>query len=196
MKCIIAAFDFDGTITDRDTLWEFIKRTHRPLKILMNLVLVSPYLLLYKSGLMDNGTAKQKLFARFYKNWDIDEFDAACASFKPVIDACVRPEICREFKCHLNAGHKVIIVSASVENWILPWAAEEGVDAVLATRIEVSPQGRLTGRFSSRNCYGREKVQRILERFPERDSYTLIAYGDSRGDAGMLNMADTGHKLY
>ena len=88
---------------------------------------------------------------------------------------------------------KVIIVSASIENWILPWAEKEGIEIVLATQIEVNEEERLTGYFSSPNCYGKEKVKRILEMYPNRENYILIAYGDSSGDFDMLSFADNGY---
>jgi HAD superfamily hydrolase (TIGR01490 family) len=190
MKPTIVAFDFDGTITTKDTLWEFIKKTHHPLKIAVNLIFMSPLLALYKTGLLNNGKAKQALFSGFYKNWPIEKFNDFGVSFKSTIDDCVRPEVYRTLKKHVTKGHKVIIVSASIENWILPWAEKEGVETVIATRIEVGTQGKLTGRFMSPNCYGEEKVRRILEMFPERNSYTLIVYGDSKGDMAMLRLAD------
>ena len=190
MKQVIATFDFDGTITRKDTLWEFLKHTHSPLQIAGNFILVFPYVLLYKIGLMNNGKAKQKLFSVFYRNWTIEHFNSYCNSFQPIIDNCIRPDIYQTFKKHLSAGHKVIIVSASIENWITPWAMKEGVDTVIATRIEVSPQKKLTGQFVSQNCYGKEKVRRLQQMFPERNNYTLIAYGDSKGDLEIQDMAD------
>jgi phosphoserine phosphatase len=60
---------------------------------------------------------------------------------------------------------------------------------VLGTQIEVI-DGKLTGRFLSKNCYGQEKVNRILSLYPNRQDYHLTAYGDSRGDKEMLAFAD------
>jgi HAD superfamily hydrolase (TIGR01490 family) len=193
MEYVVAAFDFDGTITAKDTLWEFIKQTHSPLKIAGNLLLASPVLFLYKMGLLNNGKAKQKLFSIFYKNWPVEKFNDFGRSFQSVIDACVRPDVYGALKKHRIDGHRVIIVSASIENWILPWAEKEGIETVIATQIEVSPQGKLTGRFRSPNCYGEEKARRILELFPERNRYTLVAYGDSKGDRAMFRLADERH---
>ena len=82
-------------------------------------------------------------------------------------------------------------MSASIDNWVKPFLP--GV-TVLGTQVEVV-DGHLTGRFSTPNCYGQEKVNRILERFPDRHSYHLTAYGDSRGDKEMLAFADEAHLI-
>jgi len=65
---------------------------------------------------------------------------------------------------------------------------------VLGTQIEVI-DGRLTGRFLTPNCYGQEKVRRILTLHPDRSAYHLTAYGDSRGDREMLAFADEAHMI-
>lgn len=190
MQQTIAVFDFDGTLTNIDTLMAFLKHTHKPVGRIFRFLLASPFLLLYKAGFITNGQAKQKLFSLFYRNRTIEEFNACCESFNSVIDKHIRPEVFQKLRNHLHEKHKTLIVSASIENWILPWAQKEGISEVIATRIEVSPQGKLTGRFLTPNCYGQEKVRRILQLFPERSGYTLIAYGDSKGDKEMLAMAD------
>ena len=79
-----------------------------------------------------------------------------------------------------------LIVSASIDNWVQPFFPHV---KVLGTQIEVK-DGRLTGRFLTKNCYGQEKVNRILALYPDRNTYHLIAYGDSRGDKELLAFAD------
>ena len=88
---------------------------------------------------------------------------------------------------------RVVILSASIENWIRYWAEEVGADMVLATKIETNKNGLLTGKFLSKNCYGQEKVNRLLEMFPNRNDYKIIAYGDSRGDKELIEISDKGY---
>jgi len=87
-------------------------------------------------------------------------------------------------------GHDMLILSASMENWLMPFARYLEIDRVEGTQLEVSPDGRLTGKFLSKNCYGEEKVIRLRSRLPNREEFHLIAYGDSRGDKELLNYAD------
>jgi len=108
------------------------------------------------------------------------------------IDKIVRPKAMETIKLHKENSDKIVIISASIENWIKPWAEKTDVEIVFATKIETDKNGLLTGRFLTKNCYGQEKVNRLLEMFPDRKDYKFIAYGDSRGDKELINFADEG----
>ncbi len=92
---------------------------------------------------------------------------------------------------YLDQGAEVLIISASIENWIKPWAKENNIEIVLATSIEIDDQGKLTGRFSSVNCKGQEKLRRLLEVYPNIRPEDLIIYGDSKGDKQLIDFAKT-----
>ena len=83
-------------------------------------------------------------------------------------------------------GAEVVVVSASIDNWVKPFFSHL---IVLGTQVETA-DGRLTGRFLTDNCYGQEKVNRLRALYPNRSAYYLIAFGDSRGDKELLAYAD------
>ncbi len=190
---IIAAFDFDGTITTKDSLLLFLLFKISFFRLLTNVLRSSLYLLGYKLRLIPNYKAKEKLFGKFYKGMSIEQFDKRCGAFVDELIKILRPEATAKLNWHIEQGHEVVIISASIENWIIPWANRNGVEHVLATKIEVK-DNEVTGKFLSRNCYGPEKWSRFLEQYPDRDSYILYAYGDSRGDKELLAHAD--HPFY
>ncbi|WP_179412881.1 HAD-IB family hydrolase [Mucilaginibacter sp. E4BP6] len=190
---VIAAFDFDGTIIKHDSLFVFIWYAVSLKRIILSTVKVMPYLVLYKLKVIPNFKAKEKLFTALFKGVTITDFNMLCKDFAVVIQKMVKPEALEKIEWHRQNGHEIIIISASVENWIIPWAKSNGIDAVLATQIEVS-DGLITGKFLSKNCHGAEKVNRLLQHLPNRDSYVLYAYGDSNGDKDLLQFAD--HKFY
>lgn len=66
---------------------------------------------------------------------------------------------------------------------------------MIGTQVETDKEGRLTGRFKTKNCYGAEKVMRLLAWEPNRKEYRLKAYGDSRGDREMLQFADEAKRV-
>lgn len=63
---------------------------------------------------------------------------------------------------------------------------------VIGTKIEVDKEDLVMGGLLSKNCYGEENVNRLLQVEPRRDEYNLYAYGDSRGDKEMLVFSDEG----
>ena len=199
MKKKVYCFDFDGTLTTRDTLLEFIKYAKGTSRFLMVFLIYSPLLVLMKLHLYPNWKAKQKVFAHLFEGMRIEKFDKLCQEFAETRQHLLRPQGIQRVHEALAAGDQVFIVSASIDNWVRPFFHVRGLDAVevLGTQVEVK-DGKLTGRFLSRNCYGAEKVRRITAALPQdRQAYTIEAFGDSRGDKEMLSFADQGHyKLF
>ena len=185
----VFAFDFDGTLTTRDTLIAFIRYACGTPRFLLGFLLHAPLLMLMKLRLYSNGKAKQRLFAWFFRGMPIETFDALCQSFASTHRHLLRPETVRLLQQALSEGSEVLVVSASIDNWVQPFFPAV---TVLGTQIEVI-DGRLSGRFLTTNCYGQEKVRRILALHPDRSAYRLTAYGDSRGDRELLAFADEAH---
>jgi phosphatidylglycerophosphatase C len=192
-KRVIAVFDFDGTITTRDTLPVFIRFAVTLAHLLKGTMYMAPFVLLFKLKIIPNYTAKERLFKTFFKGISIDRFNELSEKFITNIEKIVNPVALEKIKWHQQMGHEVIIISASVENWIRPWANKYGIDTVLATGLQLD-NNIITGNFLTKNCHGAEKVTRLLAAYADRDSYTLYAYGDSNGDKELLAAAD--HSFY
>lgn len=185
----IYAFDFDGTITTKDTLIEFIRYAKGSMALGLGFMRYAHLLVLMKIGLYPNYKAKQKVFAHFFKDTTLDDFNALCKAFAASSSHLLRPNAIEAINHAIKEGSEVLIVSASIDNWVQPFFPQV---KVVGTQIEVI-DGKLTGRFLSKNCYGQEKVNRILSLYPNRQDYHLTAYGDSRGDKEMLAFADESH---
>lgn len=185
----ICAFDFDGTLTNRDTLIAFIRYARGSRALLWGLLRHVHLLLLMKLRLYPNGQAKQRVFAYFFRGMTLEAFNRLCREFAATHRHLLRPEGTRTVQRARAEGAEVLIVSASIDNWVQPFFPDV---TVLGTQIEVQ-DGRLTGRFLTPNCYGQEKVNRLLAAYPDRTNYHLSAYGDSRGDRQLLAFADESH---
>ena len=199
MKKRIYAFDFDGTLTTRDTLIAFIRYAKGTRAFVLGFLLHAHLLVLMKLGLYPNWKAKQKIFSYFFKGMNLGDFDALCQRFAAGNRQLLRPEGVRTLEQARTAGADIVIVSASIDNWVKPFFTNlDGLAdnlpkiTVLGTQIEIADR-KLTGRFLTKNCYGQEKVNRILALYPNRSEYTLTAYGDSRGDKELLVFADEAH---
>ena len=192
MKRCVAVFDFDGTLTRCDTLPRFILFACGPWRCCAGFLLLSPILVLMKLRLYPNWKAKQRLFSFFFRGMAHERFAGLGIRFAEVAGRFRRKEATDLLQQYVASGATVYVISASMEEWVRPWCQRLGVKDVLCTKVEVGGDGRLTGRLKTPNCYGQEKVRRLLEAEPQRQGYTLHAYGDSRGDREMIAFADKG----
>lgn len=192
MKKKVFCFDFDGTLTSCDSLFAFISYACGRWRLLLALLVFSPLLVLMKLRLFPNGRMKEMLFAYFFKDMSVADFDNVCREFARAGSHIMRPDGMAAVRRAAAGGAQVLIVSASIDNWVAPFFESMGNASplVVGTRVE-SKNGRLTGRFLTPNCYGAEKVRRIKSILKEpRDNYFITAFGDSRGDKEMFEYAD------
>lgn len=185
----IYAFDFDGTLTTRDSFLEFIRYVCGNWALCKGILRYSPLLVLMKLGLYPNWKAKQKVFAYFFKGMPLKDFAQQGRLFALDRQHLLRPQGVDMVKQAQAEDAEVLIVSASIDYWVQPFFPEV---KVVGTQVEVE-EGCLTGRFLTKNCYGQEKVNRILALYPHRNEYELIAFGDSAGDKELLAFADEAH---
>lgn len=190
MKKKVYAFDFDGTLTTKDTLLEFIRYARGTWAFLWGFLLHSPLLVAMKLKLYPNWKAKQRIFSYYFKGMAMADFDAVCQTFAKDNRHLMRPKAVEYLQKVVTSDADVVIVSASIVNWVTPFFDEFGQKVRFACTQVEEKDGVLTGCFLTANCYGTEKVHRIKELFPRREEYTLVAFGDSRGDKELLEEAD------
>jgi HAD superfamily hydrolase (TIGR01490 family) len=186
----IAFFDFDGTITTKDTLLEFIKFSKGRFRFYLGFAINSPWLIAFKLKLIPNQKAKERILSWFFRGEDLAGFQDTCERFaSEILPGLIRPKALKEIEILRQKNATIVIVSASPENWIRPWAGFSSLQ-LIATRL-AQKGDKLSGRILDRNCYGTEKVRRIQEDYRLKDYTTIYAYGDSSGDRPMLQLANT-----
>src|SRR5690606_10035669 len=133
----LVLFDFDGTITTRDTLIEFVKFYRGQDGYLLGMLMLTPVLGLYALKMIPNWKAKQFFLSRYFGGESIDEFDKKGRAFADqVIDSLVRPGALEAIEQYKQRNATIAVVSASAENWVKPWCDRHGL-VCLATRLEV-----------------------------------------------------------
>ena len=145
-------------------------------------------------GRYSNQRTKERLLHNCFGQLTEEEFNAYCQRFADSHRHILRKDLYDKLMEAKKNGDEVVVVTASPENWVSRLVPEF---KVLGTKMEFNP--RFTGRFLTPNCYGQEKVNRILQAYPElktdRNIYHITAYGDSRGDKEMLAFADEPHYI-
>jgi phosphatidylglycerophosphatase C len=185
----LVLFDFDGTITTRDTLFTFTRFAVGNLRFLLGLSYLALPLALHRLNLFPAQQAKELFFKHFFRNTKHSKFLEICQLFgMQIIPKIIRPLALKAILEHQRQGDRIVIISASAHDWIYPWASEYKVE-VIATQLETKNE-ILTGMIAGKNCNGFEKVNRIKEVINLSDYEHIIAYGDSEGDIPMINLAD------
>lgn len=194
MAVSIAFFDFDGTITRKDTMLELAAFHKGKWGYLAGMIIISPWMMAFKAGIISAGVAKEKLLSHFFGNMKLEDFNRLCYRFsKEKLPSLIRPDALQAIRKHQQMQHTVVVVSASAENWIQYWCREQHLQFI-ATQLEVDSRLCITGKLAGNNCNGIEKVNRINSMFDPATYDEIYAYGDSSGDKPMLSLAT--HPFY
>jgi len=189
-KHAIAFFDFDGTITKKDTFSDFMVFLIGRWGYLTGLVLNSKILILYFLNFKSASEAKEALLRYYLKG---KSAAVLCKKADLYVEnrfkKIVRKSAINEINKHLHLGHDVVIVTASPYLWTLPFAKRLKV-SLISTQIEVDKNGFYTGNFNGKNCNGHEKAVRIKCEYNLDEYRQIFSYGDSLGDGPMLELSD------
>ena len=188
---IVAAFDFDGTVTRKDTMFPFLRNIAGPGKFAARMAAAAPTLCRYALGRIDNQAAKEDLLIRFLRGLarcEIERFGDEFA--QGGVPGMLRKDAVEKARWHMAQGHYCVLLSASLDVYVGRWARQFGFHDVACSRLQYDSNELATGYLDGRNCYGPEKVRRLRQLVAERTVSSIYAYGDSRGDKELLAMAD------
>lgn len=170
-------------------MFAFIRFTNPVISYFSGLLLLSPIFLLNRLGMLPSQKAKEILLSKFFRGLTKTEFEMKGDEFaRKILPGLVRRQAEEEIDRHLASGRKVIVVTASLSAWCRAWCREKGLD-LIASEYELE-DGRVSGKIQGKNCKGEEKARRIREKYPLDGAGDIYAYGDSKGDREMLNIAD------
>jgi HAD superfamily hydrolase (TIGR01490 family) len=190
MKKQLAIFDFDGTITRKDTFILFALFAVGRWKFAKALLQTLPWLIGWKLHINSSSLAKERLFAALFKGMAVSAFTQLGEAFAEEIDTVVNEAVMPQMIDAKNTGKRIIIATASIDNWVKPWAYRHGFNEVVATQVEVV-NNKLTGRFLTKNCIREEKVRRLMAYVGDISEYELFVWGNLPDDAPILAIADS-----
>ncbi len=189
----LALFDLDGTLTRRDTLSDLLVRQFGVIRCAAAGLRLSPWLFGVPVGRVHRDVAKVHVLRHFFGGMSEADFAAIGAEYaRQHLPKLLRPQAREQLDWHRAEGHRVIVISASVAEWIRPWTEQEGIE-LLSTEL-ARHDGRITGELAGVNCRCEEKVRRLRALLDPAGYDPIYAYGDTEGDTAMLAIAD--HPVY
>jgi phosphatidylglycerophosphatase C len=189
-KRTVAAFDFDGTLSARDNFTRFVRLVAGTADTAKAAAAAAPALLAARRDPTQRDVAKAVLLrATMRGRRDAYLRDLGARFARLVVAEHLNPHVVQRLEAHRRAGHELVIVSASLTCYLDPAAERLGIPTVLATAMEVGPDGRWTGELAGPNVRGPEKAARLDAWLGDTDA-VVFAYGDSHGDSELLARAD------
>jgi len=190
-----AFFDFDGTISSRDSFMMFLQIADWK-RFCLTLCLHLPQVALYAAGRYPNQKLKETFLRGLFRGMAMDSFqnlaDRFCRDNLPDI---IRHGFWDRLQWHRDRNHRIVIITATPRLVLAPWCKKHGLE-IIGTELETGPESRLTGNISGLNCMGKEKVRRIRAAYPLSLGTTVYAYGDSAGDTPMLDLAAQENRFF
>jgi phosphatidylglycerophosphatase C len=192
----LVAFDFDGTLTSQDSFLAFLRWRAGPAGYLAGVASLAPAAARYLID-RDRGRIKAAAAKRFLAGLTRAELEAEAQAFAAEHGrALLRPDALRAWRRWQGEGARLVIVTASPELTVAPFARALGADRLIGTRLAFDAADRVTGALDGANCRGPEKVRRLKAAFGD-DVSLEAAYGDTDGDREMLALADEqGFKVF
>ncbi|MGL1889137.1 MAG: haloacid dehalogenase-like hydrolase [Reichenbachiella sp.] len=188
----IALLDFDGTLTDKDTLFDLAKFSTSKYKYLYKIMLLTPVFVIMKLKLLSKQKGKGYFLKLFYNGMTEQDFNETCTKYcRERLPQIIRPKGLSKIEEFIVNDYEIFIVSASPENWIKPWAHQYKIK-VIATHLELVNQ-KITGNIAGINCNGQEKVNRINQEIDLSQYDEILVFGDTKGDLPMLELATQKH---
>ncbi|MGC8734892.1 MAG: HAD family hydrolase [bacterium] len=160
----IVFFDFDNTITKRDTLPTFLKYLY-PLPIfLFKSLIFLPFYVLFKLRLISNNLAKKILVFIFFKELKIEYFEEKVRKFTlEILPKLIKPKSLELINKYKKENYQIVIVTANFEQILYLWAKNNQLE-LIGTQLEIKGN-KFTGKLASKNCRDYEKVNRIKQKF-------------------------------
>ncbi len=191
-QATVAAFDFDVTITTKDTFVPFLALAFGKWPTYRAFAKLAFEALLVLVRLSSRDRFKEKIVQELFVGESVERLSEVGREHATRIRRLLRPLALERIRWHKDQGHRLVLVSASLDLYLEPIANEIGFDDLLCTRL--SKNHRVyDGRLDGNNCRGQEKVEKLKFLLGDLSDVYLHAYGDSAGDKEMLEIANAPH---
>lgn len=186
----LALFDFDGTVTHKDTYTKFILSTTPLYRLVLGFCLLWPFLLMYKLGWLPPSALRPMISTCAFWRRDIQTTKRLAERFVTTyIPKVIRKQALERIKWHQKRGDQVVIVSAGLDVYLSIWCQSLAL-TLICSELNKN-RSRYTGHYLHGDCSKAAKARRVKQQFSLSAYRHIYAYGDSQEDLALLSLADT-----
>jgi len=189
---VVAVFDFDGTITDRDTLVPFLVLAFGRARVAATFAALAGTGLAYLLRRTPIDEFKRRVLRRLVAGASAQRLRALGPVHARALAPRLRPRALERIAWHRAQGHRLVLVSSTLDLYLTPVGTQLGFDDVLCSRLACGGE-RFSGELEGADCTGPEKLRRLRALLGDLRDHELHVYGDSDGDRELLAAADHPH---
>jgi HAD superfamily hydrolase (TIGR01490 family) len=189
----LALFDFDGTITTRETMADFMYHAVPPRRQAWGRLLLAPCVAGYRLGLVSGVAVRAAVVRVGFAGMSAGLLQVRGETFAAtVLPRLLRAQAMERIRWHQRQGDTVAVVSGGLAAYLAPWCRAHGL-ALICSALE-QRDGCLTGRYLGAQCVGEEKARRVRAAYRLDGHERIYAYGDTHEDLPLLELAH--HRYY
>lgn len=188
-KPVVAAFDFDVTLTTKDTFVPFLYRAFGKSRVRKVFAKLAPEAIKVLLGFSNRDRFKELLVHALFLGESVERLKEEGEKHAEQVLGWIRPAAFNRIRWHKSRGDRLVMVSASIGLYLEHVVAVLEFDDLLCTNPSVN-QLVFDGGLVGKNCRGPEKVDRLRNLIGDLSKYDLYAYGDSEGDKELLEAAN------
>lgn len=189
---VVAVFDFDGTVSEHDTLVPFLVLAFGRVRVGATFAALAGTGLGYLLGRVPIDEFKRRVLRRLVAGASAPRLRALGRVYARALAPRLRPRALERIDWHRARGHRLVLVSATLDLYLAQVGAQLGFDDVLCSRLE-ERDGVFSGALAGADCTGPEKLRRLAALLGDLGAHELHVYGDSAGDRELLAAADHPH---
>lgn len=184
----LALFDFDGTITTREMLPDFLHYSVPKSRLLIGKIALAPLIVGYRIGWVSGSLLRRAIVWLGYARVPFADYARKGQTFADeMLPGVLRPEVMERIRWHQSQGDQVVVVSGAFDIYLSHWCSQHQLDLICSSLEH--RDGKLTGRYLGQQCVRSEKSRRVRERFDLTRFSQIYAYGDTVEDEELLALA-------
>ena len=140
----LALFDFDGTLTTRETFPDFMRYAVPRPRLLVGGVLLAPVVFGYRRGWVGGNPTRASIVQVGLRGVDAARLRSQAEAFaRDALPDVLRQDAMARLQWHRERGDRIVVVSGGLDVYLAPWCAAQGVELLCSVLAE--RDGRITG---------------------------------------------------
>lgn len=186
----LAIFEFDGTVIEGNSMFLFFREVSGgTIPYIWGLLSTAGVAVCRALHLCSKKAYYEHLTRHFLRGMTEEEITAASRQFVFLLNKCVRGKVIAGMQKRRLDNYRVVLLSEGLATVIKPWAAQFGINDVVARELEYDADGYFTGHFAQTDGGFADVETSLMNKFDTSQSDEVVAVSCRRKNAHLDKIA-------